>query len=209
MFGNNSSKQRLVFWGLLAFLLASPSLLFSIGRKIPVEFFNIGLDVEPGLKFVGGTGMNGDVGILLKFNDQLSIIPHIGMYPYTTSTNVTSYDYSTFPPTPSISTIDSRSTALNAGLTIRFEFPKVIVTKSTKFEYDVDKQEFHHYYYHSSFRPYIEGQIGNYIGAGGGFIYYLFPTTAIGFGGGLGTNLSADQNKFGFILPKLIVISSF
>jgi hypothetical protein len=177
-----------------------------------VDFFRLGLNIEPGFKFIGGLGFLGNTGVMLKFNDKLSIIPHFGMYPYVDEREYQvwiGWDPFTGDDIYETRKEEDGAITFNVGATVRYEFPRKIITTSTKYEYDVDKQEFRHYYYHGPFRPYAQVHLGTFLGAGGGILYYLHSTFAIGAGADLGVNVLAEDNIFGVVAPKAVIITSF
>jgi hypothetical protein len=215
MCGNNIKRYILTLGvTILAVVMSNPDPALPGGRKIPVKNFQLGLDIEPGFKFIGGLGFLGNGGIMLKFKDKFSIIPHFGMFPYTYDKEYTYDDY-VYDPLygwrwiQKTDTQESDDLTINAGVTVRMEFPRKIIIKSTKFEYDVDKHEFQHYYYHSPFRPYVQVHLGTFMGLGGGVLYYFHPAFAVGGGADLGLNLMAEDNKFGIVAPKLVLVTGF
>ena len=176
MFGNNK-----------CFLLVVSLVFFSniliAGSRIPAEDFRIGMNIEGGVKFIGPIMFHGKTGLILKFKETFSLIPYVGVYPdereeeYSKSYEVRYWDsqdqiyryrteYETYTETDDDATID-------AGITLRFEYPREIVRRSTSYEYDADEQKFLHHYYYSAFRPFFQLHLGTFLGIGGGFLYYF------------------------------------
>jgi hypothetical protein len=162
-------------------------------RKIPSKNFRIGIVFEPGIKLGIPVGFHGKVGIALKFKEKLTLIPYVGMFPDQEEMEWWGDEIETW-----------TTTVIDAGLTVRYEFMREVVRKSTNFEYDVDNQEFLHHYYYTEWRLFGQVHLGTFIGAGGGIFYYINGITAIGLSADLGYNLTA-KNGFAFI-PKLVVL---
>jgi len=175
---------------------------------IPAKSFRLGMDIEPGFKFVGPSGFHMKMGISLKFDDKFSVIPYFAMYPDEQEEEYSYYNdyypYNTYPGMDhSGDTYTSSEVVVDAGVIFRFEFPKKIVRKSTMYEYDVVSRRFLHYYYYTRFRPYFQFILGSFMGAGGGFNYYFNSNASFGLGMDIGYNLAAEEG-FG-IIPKAIV----
>jgi len=197
MFGSKYNKAALALMAVLA--LAATA--FGGQKKLPGRSFRFGLDLEPGYKFIQGSGFQFNAGLVFKFNEKISLIPHFGMYPYQLINKFTSpwYSYSD----------TTTETALNAGLTLRMEVLKEVPTKNTRYEYDSESQEFIHYKYYEPLRPYLQFHLGTFMGAGGGFNYYLSSASSIGLGCDIGYNLTAEDSKGLGIIPKGVLTFGF
>ncbi|MDP2807931.1 MAG: hypothetical protein Q8O74_07335 [bacterium] len=212
MFGNKYITSALALMAALA--LAATA--FGGQRKLPGRSFRFGLDLEPGFKFINGSGFQFNAGLIFKFNEKISLIPHIGMYPYqyinkTSYTYLSGYDPITFAPIYSTQTLTDTmdNTAMNIGLTLRVEILKEVPTKNTRYEYDSETQEFIHYRYYEPLRPYLQFHLGTFMGAGGGVNYYLSSASSIGLGCDIGYNLTAKDSKGLGIIPKGVLTFGF
>ncbi|MBI4726346.1 hypothetical protein HY768_03830 [candidate division TA06 bacterium] len=197
MFGSKYFKLALV----LIAVLALATTAFAGPRKLPGRSFRFGLDLEPGFKFINGNGLQFNTGLIFKFNEKISLIPHFGMYPYE---YVNKYRFlgTTYSDTTSES-------ALNAGLTLRMEILKEVSTKNTRYEYDTEGEEFVHYRYYQPLRPYFQAHLGTFMGGGMGINYYITGNTAMGLGLDFGYNLLSEDSKGLGIIPKGIVMFGF
>ncbi|MCD4693127.1 MAG: hypothetical protein K8R79_09445 [Calditrichales bacterium] len=202
MFGNKK-------YILLIVIVFSFSNILLAGSRIPAKDFRIGINIEGGVKFIGPTMFHGKTGIVLKFNETFSLIPYVGVYPNEQTYEETHeywnsrtmrYEYKTYTETDDDVTVD-------AGITLRFEYPSEIVRRSTSYEYDIDEQKFLHHYYYSAFRPFWQLHLGTFLGAGGGFLYYFNGTISMGLNVDVGYNLAAEEG-FG-VSPKLVIAMSF
>ena len=185
-------------------------------RKLPGRDFRVGLNLEPGFKFASGSGFAFQVGLMLKFNEKTSLIPHFGTHPYTyeeetSYTYLSGYDPVTFDPVYSTQMITDTvdNTAINIGLTLRYEMLKVLPARNTRFEYDTEGEEFVHYQYYAPLRPYFQAHLGTFMGAGMGINYYITGNTAMGLGLDFGYNLQAEESAGFGIIPKGILIIGF
>lgn len=193
MFGNKK-------YILLIVIVFSFSNILLAGSRIPAKDFRIGINIEGGVKFIGPSMFHGKTGIVLKFNEKFSVIPYAGVYPdeYTETYYYDRYEEHTE---------TYEDVTVDAGITLRFEYPSEIVRRSTSYEYDIDEQKFLHHYYYSAFRPFVQLHLGTFLGAGGGFLYYFNGTISMGLNVDVGYNLAAEEG-FG-VSPKLVIAMSF
>jgi hypothetical protein len=184
MCGNKTAllKFCVVSAAIITLVTGSTGNSWAYQRALPAKDFRIGFDMQPGFAFLDFAGFNAPVGISLKFKEKFCLIPTFAM-----------------------------GEALDFSLGFRFEFPTELVTKTTQFEYDVERHEFTHHYYYNTWRPYFQLNAGTYCGAGGGVLGYISSTVAIGFGGELGYSFMANNGdgQFFFTLPKLCISVSF
>ena len=196
MFGNKYITSALA---LMAVLVLAGSA--AAERKLAGRDFRVGLNLEPGFKFVSGSGFAFQIGLMLKFNEKTSLIPHFGMHPYEYESESTFYGF-TFTDTVA-------GSALNAGLTLRYEMLKAVPARNTRFEYDTEGEEFVHYKYYAPLRPYFQAHLGTFMGAGMGMNYYITGNTALGLGLDFGYNLQAEESAGFGVIPKGILIIGF
>jgi hypothetical protein len=166
-------------------------------RRLPEESFRFGIELEPGLKNVNGEGFQLDYGLVCKFQERFSIIPRFGFQYYEYKSKDEFGDSYT-----------ANDNALNIGVTLRYEFVRRLTLENTRYEYDVEKHEFNHYYYASAFRPYVQMHVGSFTGFGGGMSYYILPVLGLGIGADMGWNwiaLSDHQAGYAIIAPKAVV----
>lgn len=197
MFGSKYSKAAMVL-ALIAFTVVGTA---SAERKLPGREFRVGLDLEPGFKFVNGSSFSIQFGLMLKFNEAVSLIPHFGMHPYEYESEYSFYGY-TFTDT-------LEETAANIGLTLRFEKLTAVPTRNTRYEFDTESEEFVHYQYYRPLRPYFQAHLGTFMGAGAGVNYYITGNTAMGLGIDIGYNLQAEESAGMGVIPKAIVMIGF
>lgn len=196
MFGN---KKYLT----LIIILFSFSNILCAGDRIPAKDFRFGLNIEGGIKFIGPSGFHGRSGFILKFNEKFSLIPYIGVYPDEYTETDTYYGGGYY----NNEEYTNDEEVVDAGITLRFEYPREIIKRSTSYEYDIDEQKFLHHHYYSPFRLFWQLHLGSFMGAGGGFLYYLNGAVSIGLNIDVGYNLAAEEG-FG-ISPKVVIATSF
>jgi hypothetical protein len=169
-------------------------------RRLPEKKFRLGVEAEPGMKFINGFSFNLHYGLVFKIQERVSLIPHFGMWNY-------KYEERRYG-----STYDEDGSAISGGLTVRYEFVRRVVVENTRYEYDPEKREFMHYYYASPLRPYVQVHAGTFMGAGGGVLYNITQFLSMGGGVDLGINVLAqsdDEAGFGIVAPKVVVVYSF
>jgi hypothetical protein len=201
MCGNNKLRNFMLLPLMLCIVAVSVSYAGGKERRLPEKPFRFGIEGEPGLKSVNGEAFQLDYGLVFKIMERISIIPRFGFH-------YSDYGYRTSPTT----TTTRHSTDINGGITVRYEFVRRLTQENTRYEYDVEKQEFKHYYYASALRPFVQTHLGTFTGVGGGISYYVIPQIGIGIGADLGWNwlAQADHNNgFAIIAPKAVVTIAF
>jgi hypothetical protein len=205
MSGNNSRISLGVAALALGALLLGVVPVLAMERRLPEETFRFGIEGEPGFKFVNGPEFQLDYGLVFKIYERISIIPRFGIQSY-------DYDHTYSVGGNQTRTETLSSDALNVGLTIRYEFVRRLTIENTRYEYNVEKHEFNHYYYASALRPYIQWHVGTFTGFGGGVSYYVAPQVGLGLGADMGWNwlaLSDHQAGYAIIAPKAVVTFLF
>jgi hypothetical protein len=201
MCGNKKIRMVCLFFVAVCVLSAGILPANATERRLPEKTFRFGIECEPGLKSVFGEAFQFDYGLVFKIQERISIIPRFGLQYYQYDTT---YNYFGMGDT---SETRHRS-AFNICLTLRYEFVKRLTLENTRYEYDVEKHEFNHYYYARAFRPYVQLHVGSFTGFGGGVSYYVLPQIGLGIGVDMGVNWIALANRmagFAIIAPKAVV----
>jgi hypothetical protein len=205
MSGNKSRFSHFAAAFVLGMLVVVVSSGYAKERRLPESPFRFGIEGEPGFKFVNGPGFQLDYGLVFKIRERFSIIPRFGMQPY-------EYEYTYHYSSNQTEKETRHTTAMNLGLTFRYEFVRRLTIENTRYEYNVEKHEFNHYYYASAFRPYVQWHAGTLVGFGGGVSYYVAPQVGLGLGADVGWNILAmsdHQTGFAVIAPKAVVTFLF
>ena len=170
-------------------------------RRLPEKKFRLGVEAEPGMKFINGFEFNWmQYGLVFKIQERVSLIPHFGIWNY-------SYEERMYG-----STYDKDGSTISGGLTVRYEFVRRVVVENTRYEYDPEKREFMHCYFASPLRPYVQFHAGTFMGAGGGVLYNITQFLSLGGGADIGINLLAQSDNeagFGIVAPKVVLVYSF
>jgi hypothetical protein len=204
MCGNKKIRMACLFLLAMCVLGAGILPVCATERRLPEESFRFGIEGEPGLKSVHGEDFQLDYGLVFKIQERFSIIPRFGIQNY-------EYDY-TYNNGFGSTHETRQDMAFNIGITFRYEFVKRLTLENTRYEYNVEKHEFNHYYYARAFRPYVQMHVGTFTGFGGGVSYYVLPQISLGAGADIGWNwlaISDHEAGFAIIAPKAVVTILF